>query len=101
MAINGNSDGDLTLAGQERGFPAGENGILQRVSNALNAVDSTREPADAWVMTYMDLITLMLTLFVLLLSYSQGSSTGYQQVTRAMAEATGGEEMSSARRPLR
>ena len=88
MAING--DGDARMYARERDFPAGESGILQRVSNALNAVDSTREPADAWVMTYMDLIALMLTLFVLLLSYSQGSGTGYQQVTRAMAEATGG-----------
>lgn len=52
--------------------------------------DSSREGADAWVMTYMDLITLLLTLFILLLSYS-GKGTGeYEEVTRAMAEASRG-----------
>lgn len=81
MEINRSDNSDLPLRRQEPGFPVGESGILQRVTNALSAEDSTREPADAWVMTYMDLITLMLTLFVLLLAYSQrqgGVSAGHQ-----------------------
>jgi len=89
MALNDTREADIRLQ-EQRGFPAGESGILQRVTNALNAEDSTREPADAWVMTYMDLITLMLTLFVLLLAYSQRQGDEYQQVTKAMAEAASG-----------
>ena len=68
------------------GYPA----VAKRFRLEPERIDSSREGADAWVMTYMDLITLLLTLFILLLSYS-GKGTGeYEQATRAMAEASRG-----------
>jgi chemotaxis protein MotB len=62
----------------------------QRQRQGPAAVDSSREGPDTWVMTYMDLITLLLTLFILLLSYSGKGNGEYEEVTKAMAEATDG-----------
>lgn len=65
-------------------------GLLRRLGSGsrLQAEDSTRDQGEAWLMTYLDLITLLLVLFVLLLAYSDKGSDDYTQVIKAMAEAT-------------
>ncbi len=51
------------------------------------------EEQDAWVMTYMDVITLMLTLFVMLLAYADRGEESLQQVTGGLAQAVGAESI--------
>lgn len=66
-------------------------GMLRRLGGAaqLNREDSTRDKGeDAWLMTYLDLITLLLVLFVLLLAYSERGSDAFAQITHAIGEAT-------------
>jgi chemotaxis protein MotB len=105
MAANGDSDNREIMLEHEPGYPDVKGGgLLQRLTTLHNSVDSTREPADAWVMTYMDLITLLLTLFILLLAYESKSSGEYEEVTRALAEAskgTGGSVIAPEKLPMK
>jgi chemotaxis protein MotB len=85
--VAGEENSELS-PGREPGSAVSEqSGLLQRLTVLHNSTDSTRESGDAWVMTYMDLITLLLTLFILLLAYESRSSGEYAEVTRALAEA--------------
>ena len=52
--------------------------------------DSSRESTDEWVTTYMDLITLLLTLFIVLLAYADKGTGEYEEVTKTIAEVTQG-----------
>ena len=65
-------------------------GMLRRLGSGsrLPVEDSTREPEESWLMTYLDLITLLLVLFVLLLAYADQGGESYSQMIKAMAEAT-------------
>lgn len=89
MTAGSDFENERVMLEREAGTGVGGN-LLQRLTSLHNSVDSTREPADAWVMTYMDLITLLLTLFILLLAYESRSSGEYQEVTQAMAKASQG-----------
>ncbi|MGM0593753.1 MAG: OmpA/MotB family protein [Pseudomonadota bacterium] len=81
-------DTDAIIAAEEQRYATGGgSSFLQRMDATLHGKDSTRESDDAWVMTYMDLVTLLLTLFILLLAYESRSSGEFEQVTNAMAEA--------------
>lgn len=51
------------------------------------------EEQDAWVITYMDVITLMLTLFVMLLAYADQNEEVFQAVTGELAQAAGAERL--------
>ncbi len=64
-------------------------GLLRRLgSGARLPVDTTRdEGGESWLMTYLDLMTLLLVLFVLLLAYADRGGEAYEQITRSMSEA--------------
>ncbi len=49
-----------------------------------------RRTDDSWLLTYLDLITLILVLFIFLLAFAQKGKHEYQAVTQAMSEAVGG-----------
>lgn len=61
--------------------------VAKRFRFEPEVVDSSREGVDAWVMTYLDLITLLLTLFILLLSYAERGTGKYKEVTPVQIEA--------------
>lgn len=65
-------------------------GMLRRLGSGsqLPIEDSSREGGEGWLMTYLDLLTLLLVLFVLLVAFSAQGGDAYQQATRAMADAT-------------
>ena len=87
------SDGARTEAAREETAllrASARGGMLRRLDHGarLPLVDSTRDQGESWLMTYLDLITLLLVLFVLLLAYAERGGEDFSQVTRAMAEAT-------------
>lgn len=54
------------------------------------------EAQEAWILTYIDMLTLLLALFVVLLTYAQFLPERYAQLTRSMASALQGEPVKSA-----
>ena len=54
------------------------------------------EAQEAWILTYIDMLTLLLALFVVLLTYAQFLPERYAQLTRSMASALEGEPVKSA-----
>lgn len=54
------------------------------------------EEQEAWILTYIDMLTLLLALFVVLLTYAQFLPERYAQLTRSMASALQGEPIKSA-----
>ncbi|MFO8155946.1 MAG: OmpA/MotB family protein [Pseudomonadota bacterium] len=53
----------------------------------LTTGNNNSEDDNAWMQTYLDVITLMLTLFVMLLALAEFDPTGYQDFTEAMEGA--------------
>lgn len=51
--------------------------------------DSTYEDDNAWVFTYIDMLTLMLTLFVLMLAYAKTDSEAYRELSEAVSQEMG------------
>ncbi|GAB4300343.1 MAG: flagellar motor protein MotB [Thiohalomonadaceae bacterium] len=51
--------------------------------------DSTYEDDNAWVFTYIDMLTLILTLFVLMLAYAKTDSEAYRELSEAVSQEMG------------
>lgn len=51
--------------------------------------DSTYEDDNAWVFTYIDMLTLILTLFVLMLAYAKTDSEAYRELSVAVSQEMG------------
>ncbi|MEW6645784.1 MAG: OmpA family protein [Pseudomonadota bacterium] len=51
--------------------------------------DSTYEDDSAWVFTYIDMLTLILTLFVLMLAYAKTDSEAYRELSEAVSQEMG------------
>jgi len=45
---------------------------------------SSKEDEDGWVLTYIDVITLLLTMFVMLLAYSSQNQYGFQEIQESL-----------------
>lgn len=81
-------DSQNTYAEQRRSF--------RDLGERIGSRSANGEEQDAWVVTYMDVITLMLTLFVMLLAYADTNEEAYQAVTEGLAQAAGAEAVSPA-----
>ncbi len=51
--------------------------------------DSTYEDDNAWVFTYIDMLTLILTLFVVMLAYAKTDAEQYRELSAAVAQEMG------------
>lgn len=51
--------------------------------------DSTYEDDNAWVFTYIDMLTLMLTMFVVMLSYAKTDAEEYRELSEAVSREMG------------
>lgn len=71
------------------GGPVVTTGTLLTLLSTNNRVDGEQ---DDWVTTYMDLITLLLTVFIVLLAFADHSSeAGFNEVSRSIAVASQGK----------
>lgn len=51
--------------------------------------DSTYEDDNAWVFTYIDMLTLILTLFVVMLAYAKTDAEAYRELSEAVSQEMG------------
>lgn len=51
--------------------------------------DSTYEDDNAWVFTYIDMLTLILTMFVVMLAYAKTDSEAYRELSEAVSREMG------------
>ncbi|MGM0412812.1 MAG: OmpA/MotB family protein [Pseudomonadota bacterium] len=102
MADSGGSLGDM-VGGEEGGTqrPQGSGGQqplkggsggngrrkLRSAQNGVNPANSGSDDDQAWMQTYLDVITLMLTLFVMLLAYANFDEAGFGDVAESLEGA--------------
>lgn len=55
------------------------------------APDSTYEEESAWVLTYIDILTLLLTMFVVMLAYAKTDAERYRELSEAVSAEMGQE----------
>ena len=62
---------------------------MQTMDDVENNTDDTEEGAPAWVMTFADLMSLLMCFFVLLLSFSEMDVQKFKQIAGSMKHAFG------------
>lgn len=68
---------------------------LPRHREAFRPPDSRAEDDNAWILTYIDVLTLLLTLFVVMLAYAKTDAEKYRQLSEAVSR-----EMGHVERPV-
>ncbi len=59
-------------------------------AEALGEEEKRRSGEDDWMLTYTDVLTLLITLFVLMLSYATFSDPRYEELVRALRQGVSG-----------
>lgn len=66
-------------------------------ANSLNVnADEPEADDESWMLTYTDVVTLLLTLFVMLFLLANLDDEGYTSFTKALSEAAGGDPPTSS-----